>query len=277
MRIHSGARIRQALHLLAAIPLTVLTLQACAQESVEQAAAGEVAETAAVESAAPSADIPEEYAHLANALPGLTISGIKKSAVSGLLEVSSGADVFYMTEDGKYFMQAEIFELESQQNITEEARSGARAAYIADLSEDSVVTFKAENEQYKVLVFTDIDCPYCRKLHREMAAYNDLGITVEYLFFPRSGPNTDSWSKADAVWCADSRQQGMDDAKNGAAMQVPEGCADTPTAEHYQLGRSLGVTGTPAIFTESGTLIVGYRPAAELKVLLDKETAGEEG
>jgi thiol:disulfide interchange protein DsbC len=255
---------------LIAIPLAVVALQACAQEESVETPTAEVA--TADEVVAPvNENIPEEYAHLANALPGITISGIKPSPVEGLLEVSVGTDIFYVSSDGKYFLQAEMLELATRDNLTESARASARATYIDNLPEDFMVSFKAENEQYKVLVFTDIDCPYCRKLHREIADYNAAGITVEYLFFPRSGPGTDSWAKADAVWCAESRQDGMTAAKNGEVIESAEACTDTPTADHYQLGRDLGVTGTPAIFTESGELIVGYRNAADLKAILDND------
>jgi thiol:disulfide interchange protein DsbC len=251
------------------VPLVVFTLQACAQEGAEEPAGQAVNDVdvpAAVD--APSANIPEEYAHLANALPGIEITSITESPIDGLLEVSVGTDVYYITPDGKYFLQAEVMDMVTQENITETARSSARAEIIKNFPEDNAVTFKAENEQYRVLVFTDIDCPYCRKLHREIAEYNAQGITVEYLFFPRSGPGTDSWAKADAVWCSESRQDAMTAAKNGVVLEVAEACEATPTEEHYQLGRELGVTGTPAIFTESGTLIVGYRSAADLRLLL---------
>jgi thiol:disulfide interchange protein DsbC len=218
-----------------------------------------------------AAELSEEYAFIQEVLPGVEVTSVAATPVAGLLEVSVGADVYYISQDGKYFMQGEMMDLDTRVNLTEQSRTRARGEYLAGFSDETAITFAAEDEQYKVLVFTDIDCPYCRKLHREMADYNERGITVQYLFFPRSGPGTDSWAKADAVWCSSSRQQAMTDAKSGTVVEAEEDCGETAVAAHYKLGKDLGIAGTPAIFTESGQLIVGYRSAEDLEKLLIEE------
>jgi thiol:disulfide interchange protein DsbC len=103
-----------------------------------------------------------------------------------------------------------------------------------------------------------------------MSDYNDLGISIRYLFFPRSGPDTDSWAKAESVWCAASRQQALTQAKNGASLPVAD-CGTTPIASHYKLVNELGLTGTPALFTEGGQLLIGYRDPAQLLTMLEDE------
>ncbi len=216
-----------------------------------------------------AAELPEKYAFVQEVLPGVEVTSVTPAAISGLLEVAVGADIYYISQDGRYFMQGEMMDLDTRTNLTEQSRNVARVKYLADFSADTAVTFAAEDEKYKVLVFTDIDCPYCRKLHREIADYNEHGITVEYLFFPRSGPGTDSWAKAEAVWCSDSRQEAMTNAKSGQLVEA-EDCGNTAVADHYKLGKDLGIAGTPAIFTESGELIVGYRSADELQLLLEE-------
>jgi thiol:disulfide interchange protein DsbC len=251
----------------------MFALQACAQEAADGAAAEaqEAPPAAAAEAESAPSNLPEEYAHLANVVPGVTITEVSPTPIEGLVQATVGSEVFYLSADGKYFVQAEIVDLATRVNLTEQARSAARVAFFAEFSEDTAVTFAAENEEYKVVVFTDIDCPYCRQLHRQIPEYNKLGITIEYAFFPRSGPETPSWEKADAVWCSDSRQDAMTAAKSGEVLQLPEGCEDTPVASHYETGRTIGVSGTPAIFTESGMLLVGYRSPEDLKKFLDEE------
>jgi len=213
-------------------------------------------------------ELPEEYAFVEDILPGAEVTSVVPAPIEGLLEIAVGADIFYVSRDGKYFFQGEIMDLDTRENITETARKKARAKYLAGFSADTAITFAADNERYKVLVFTDIDCPYCRKLHREIADYNERGITVQYLFFPRSGPDTDSWAKAEAVWCASSQQEALTRAKSGEVLESLD-CGDTPVAKHYQLGKDLGIAGTPAIFTEAGELIVGYKSAEALEKLLE--------
>ena len=261
------ARIR---HLLA-LPLAIIALQACAQDAadVDNAAASATEAEAAVKS-----NLPEEYAFVQNALPGVEVSKVSPAPIAGLLEVYVGADVFYVTKDGKYFVQGEVFDVATRVNVTDSARRTVRSQYLQKFADGSAVSFPAENEKYKVMVFTDIDCPYCRKLHREMASYHENGITVEYLFFPRSGPGTESWAKAEAVWCAQSSPDAMTRAKNGEVLEGAD-CTETPVAEHYKLGKDLGIGGTPAIVTEAGDVITGYRSAPELLKAL--EALNEEG
>lgn len=275
----SKLSLSKRLRTLLALPLVIFALQACAQESnqeVSQESAEEAAAEAGPAAAAESAPstLPEEYAHLANVIPGVTLTDVAPSQIDGLLQATVGSEVFYISADGKYFVQAEIVDLATRENLTEQARATARVAYFKEFSSENTVTFKADNEQYRVVVFTDIDCPYCRQLHREVPEYNKRGITIEYAFFPRSGPETPSWDKADAVWCADSRQDAMTAAKSGEVLEVPEGCTETPVFSHYETGRTVGVSGTPAMFLESGMLLVGYRSPDDLKKFLDEEAAG---
>jgi thiol:disulfide interchange protein DsbC len=220
-----------------------------------------------------AAELPEKYQYIQDAFPEVTITAVEPSPVKGLLQMYVGAELYYVSEDGKYFITGDIYGLESKKNVTEAARASARAAYLQGLGDDDGVMFAADNQKYVVTVFTDIDCPYCRKLHREIADYNDRGISVRYLFFPRRGPGSPGWDKADAVWCSESRQQAMTDAKNGIEFDAPD-CGVTPVAKDYALGKQMGITGTPAIFTSEGQLIVGYRSAEELLELLQNPDAG---
>jgi thiol:disulfide interchange protein DsbC len=130
--------------------------------------------------------------------------------------------------------------------------------------ESQMLIFGPKNPQYTITVFTDIDCPYCRKLHSEMAELNRLGVRVRYMFFPRTGPNTESWKKAEVVWCSADRNEALTRAKAGAVLDMKKTCDATPVAREYALGQSIGVRGTPAILTESGDYISGYMPPREL-------------
>src|SRR5690606_17166613 len=113
-----------------------------------------------------------------------------------------------------------------------------------------------------------IDCGYCRQFHREIDQVTAMGVEVRYLFFPRTGPNTESWTKADHVWCAPNHNAALTRAKLGG--EVPDAsCASTPVQEHYALGQRIGVRGTPAVFNEAGDLIGGYLPPAALARVLE--------
>jgi thiol:disulfide interchange protein DsbC len=215
--------------------------------------------------------LPEQYQFVQDAFPDVDITSVQPSPIAGLLQMAVGSDIYYVSEDGGYFIMGDIFALQSKDNLTESARNLARASYLDKVGGNDGVIFAASEEKYIVTVFTDVDCGYCRKLHREISAYNDRGITIRYLFFPRTGPGTASWAKADAVWCAESRNEALTAAKSGVAVEA-EDCDSTPVAEHYQLGKDLGIVGTPAIFRPDGQLISGYHSPDDLLALLQETT-----
>jgi thiol:disulfide interchange protein DsbC len=218
----------------------------------------------------------KKYAYVQSMFPGYEVTRIEETPVDGLLEVTLGSQIVYMSEDGKYFLTGELYEFESKANLTQASLVAARAVYLERFKTDGAVTFAAEDEKYRVLVFTDIDCPYCRKLLRVLAYNNDRGITIQYLAFPRKGPGTESWSKAEQVWCSATPQEALSQAKGGRDISAGGECADgkDPVARQYKLGKDLGIAGTPAIFTESGEMIVGYRAADELEELLEADEGG---
>ncbi|HSM26899.1 MAG TPA: DsbC family protein, partial [Thioalkalivibrio sp.] len=120
---------------------------------------------------------------------------------------------------------------------------------------------------HTINVFTDPNCPYCRRQHEEMLAYLDAGVKVRYFMFPVLG--RDSPSVMNNVWCSDSRTDAMDKAKAGLPVAAAD-CA-TPLDAHMSLGRELGINGTPATVTANGQQISGYRPVAEMLQLLAAE------
>ena len=197
---------------------------------------------------------------------GMQISSIGDAPVAGLLQVMTEKGLFYTSQDGKYLLQARIYNIEDgMRNITEEALGSVRLGGLKEFK-DAVIEYKAEKEKYVVNIFTDISCGYCRKLHNEMDQYNDLGITVRYLAFPRGGVNSSSYTDMVSVWCANDKQKAMDNAKAGGTV-ASENC-DTKVAEQYAFGQRIGVNGTPNIIMPDGSVIPGYQPPKQLEEAL---------
>jgi len=204
-------------------------------------------------------------ADIAAKLNGVTAEDLKDSVIDGFYEVNVGARVAYISLDGRYLVEGEVYDLVDSQNVTEQSRAAARVDLLADVDPARMIVFAPKNgpTEHTITIFTDIDCGYCRQFHREIAKVNELGIEVHYLFYPRTGPNTESWSKAEKVWCSGDRNTALTDAKLGG--RVPDmTCTDTPVAEHYSLGQKVGVAGTPSIYSASGVHIGGYLPPQQL-------------
>jgi thiol:disulfide interchange protein DsbC len=195
---------------------------------------------------------------------GSKLEELRPSPIPGIYEFSQGADVSYLTADGKYFLDGNVYDMSTRENLTEALRTHARAALINAVPESQMLIFSPKNPQYTITVFTDVDCQYCRKLHSEMAELTKLGVRVRYMFFPRTGPNTESWRKAEAVWCSADRNQALTLAKAGKPVDTSKSCGATPVAREYELGESIGVRGTPAIVTENGGYINGYMDPHDL-------------
>jgi thiol:disulfide interchange protein DsbC len=202
-------------------------------------------------------------------LPNIDISKdqIEPSPIAGLWTVTLGPEVVYVDGKGVHLIQGELIHLPSRSNLTENVRAGARKAALG--KEPDGVVFSGSEVRHNVTVFTDIDCGYCRQLHRDMQSLNNRGIAVRYLFYPRGGEGAPAWKKSDKVWCARDRREAMDVAKAGREPESPV-CEETPTERHYRLGQQMGVTGTPTIVTESGHLIRGYLPAERLVSEIEK-------
>ncbi|PCH85148.1 MAG: disulfide bond formation protein DsbC [Piscirickettsiaceae bacterium] len=200
--------------------------------------------------------------NLAKAIPGVTEQDITTTPISGLYQVTVGARIIYASEDGRYIVQGEMVDLSTRENLTENASKAVRKAALGRLNNNEMIIFPAKSEKHQITVFSDIDCGYCRKLHAQLSTYTDAGITVKYLFFPRSGVNTESYHKAVSVWCADDRNQALTDAKLNNRI-VNKTC-NNPVTKHMEIARSFGVTGTPSIILDNGTMIPGYVPAHDL-------------
>lgn len=202
---------------------------------------------------------------------GTIIESIERSEFPGIYKVYYGdIQPLYVSESGNYFMFGQMFKIDSQnankpviKNITDKDISIRRQSLMQEIKTSELISFESKREQYDLTVFTDVDCGYCRKLHKEIKQYNDLGITIRYAAFPRSGLGTDAFTKMVGAWCSADSKKAITNLKDGKNPNL-NFCDSQPVAKHYAIGKKLGVTGTPAIITETGDLLPGYYSAEDL-------------
>jgi thiol:disulfide interchange protein DsbC len=203
-------------------------------------------------------------AAIAKKLEGLKVEDVRISPVTGVYEITRGSDISYVSSDGRYAIVGDMIDLDADANLSENRRRVIRQHLIETVPESEMLVFSPKDPKYTITVFTDIDCGYCRKLHSQIAEYNRLGIRVRYLFFPRSGPDTESWHKAEQVWCSSNRNDALTKAKKGEAIDAKDCGANNIVARDYELGHKLSVDGTPAIFLSTGEMLPGYAPPGQL-------------
>ncbi|MBS0379831.1 MAG: DsbC family protein [Proteobacteria bacterium] len=198
-------------------------------------------------------------AELAKHLPGAKADDLRVSPIKGMYEYTKGTDIAYVTADGKYAINGDLYDVAKDQNLSDARRRELRNNMLAAYPESQMLVFGPKDPKYTVTVFTDVDCAFCRKLHSQIAEYNRLGIRVRYLLYPRTGPNSEAWTKAEQVWCSSDRNDALTRAKLGQELKVKP-CADNPVARSYQLGQDFALQGTPAIVLANGDLLPGYVP-----------------
>ena len=149
------------------------------------------------------------------------------------------------------------------ENITNLDVAERRLSLMKDIKKEGLISFEAEDQVFDITVFTDVDCGYCRKLHKQIREYNDLGISIRYAAFPRSGLGTETFTKMAGAWCSEDTKTVLTSLKDGKEPRL-EFCESHPVAKHYAIGKKLGITGTPAIITNDGELLPGYYSPQDL-------------
>lgn len=206
---------------------------------------------------------------LAMLFPGTKPDSIGESSIPGFYEVVYGAQVAYVSGDGRFVFRGDILDMKKGENISENSRRNARLNVLAALDEKDMIVFSPKEAKHTVSVFTDIDCGYCRKLHGQMEKYNKLGIKIRYMSYPRAGIGSPSHKKAVSVWCSKDRKKAMTEAKAGKTVSS-EVCKD-PVKQHIAAAEKLGLRGTPLLVLEDGGMYPGFVPPDKLIKVLNKK------
>lgn len=217
---------------------------------------------AVVQPARAEDDISAVRTKLQKRFSDLTITDIRKAPVPGLYEVITGTQSALVSADGRYLIQGELIDLDTRRNLTAETRAGLILNAIKSVRESEMIVMGPENPKRVLTVFTDVDCPYCARLHQEVPKLNQAGVKVRYLLYPRAGKGTETYNRSVAVWCAKDRVEAIGIAKSGGKLDL-KSCSN-PVDRHLKLGAEIGVEGTPTIVMDDGRVIPGYVPASRL-------------
>ena len=256
--------------------LCAFSLGACAQAPAPAATAAKPgAQSTPADAGKPAyaAGTPEARARdaLRSVNPQIEVEHIGAAPLPGFREAIVSGQVVYVSDDGKYLIQGKVFDIAAKKDLGEASMAKLRAGLLETIPMSDRIVFAPPAAKHTVVVFTDIECGYCRKLHNEIAEYNKRGIAVQYLAFPRAGLGSEDYRKMVAVWCADDRRQALTDAKND--KPVPMKNCTNPVTMHYNLGQRMGLEGTPMILATDGTQIAGYLPPDQLLAALEKHAA----
>lgn len=199
------------------------------------------------------------------------VQSVKQTPIPGLVEVIADGSVIYVSQDGKYIVSGTMLDVEGRKNLTEIAGASVRKDILAEIPQNTKIVYATPGKpKHVVTVFTDVSCHYCQELHKQMKAYQDVGIQIEYVAFPRGGTQSPVYGQMISVWCAKDKKQALDEAYLG--KPVPSVACESPVAEQYALGDKIGIEGTPAIYSQGGMQVGGFLPPAQLLAALDALT-----
>jgi thiol:disulfide interchange protein DsbC len=234
--------------------------------------AGLVMATSAV-AATPDEIVGKAMAALA---PNVKIDAVQDSGIPGFYEAIVGGQFVYVSKDGRYVFDGNAYDVKNHRDLTADAQARVRKSALDKVGPDKRIVFSPDKPKYTVTVFTDVDCPFCRRFHQQIAKYNADGIAVEYLLFPLAiHPGADK--KAEAVWCSNDHADAFTRAMAG--QDPGKATCPTPVPELVQLGHAIGISGTPTVLAADGTQIspqIAMSPdqlAAELDRLAKADAA----
>ncbi len=209
-----------------------------------------------------SNEIERVRAELVKMIPPAATADIIATDAKDVYRMEFQGNFAYVYAAGDHVLIGELLNTKDKVNVGQVAQNEKVAKVIKDVPTSKMIVFGPKDAKRHITVFTDIDCGYCRKLHNEVSELNDAGVQVRYLAFPRAGVGSNSFNKYVSVWCNSDQQTALTDAKNG--LDPAAATCDNPISETYSLGQQVGVSGTPTIIFDDGTLTPGYLPAAEL-------------
>ena len=197
--------------------------------------------------------------------PTLKFDKIRKTEVENIYEIHYGGAIIYITYDGKYIFEGgnlQRVEKEGKSfvftNLTEISASMGRKNLLDQIKDESLFVY-GNSEKKFISVVTDIDCPYCRKFHKDIPIYIESGVKVKYLVLTRK---KSSKEKVISAWCSNNRNSAFTSLNN--KEKIPKSNCNNPIQAQQDIISSLGVSSTPTIYLPDGTLILGYKDPKDI-------------
>ncbi len=201
--------------------------------------------------------------------PATKVSEINKSALPGIFEVvmdgNQGPMVAYTDDKGRYVMVGDLLDIKSERNLTRERMDKLTEVKFDSLPLSQAIKIVKGDGKRRLAVFSDLDCPYCKKLEAELVKVDNVTIYTFLYPLPMHG---DAPRKSKLIWCSKDRAAAWNDYMHKGKLPTGKGDCDNPIDENLALGAKLRIDGTPAMIFASGKRVPGYMPAARLDDML---------
>jgi len=195
------------------------------------------------------------------------VDEVRPTPIDGLFEVRSGRNIYYSDAKGDYFvLGASIIDTAAKKNLTKARKEEINRIDWSLLPLDKAIRSGDKHAKLKLAIFTDPDCPYCRKLEEELKILK--GVEVYTFLYPLVQLHPNARAKSEAIWCSKDQHKMLQ--KVMLEKFIPEAAnCNTPLDEITALAQKLNINGTPAMIAGDGRMVAGGKSAADIKSWLE--------
>lgn len=210
----------------------------------------------------------EAVAKIKSALKDLPVEWVKPfDPIPGLYEVKAGRNLYYVDATGRYLISGHVFETATHRDLTARRLEEINRIDWSILPLDAAIV-SGDPNGLKLAVFTDPDCPYCRKLEQELKGIQ--GLRIYTFLYPIPALHPDATRKARAIWCAEDRHRALQEVMLNGKDPGQASC-DAPLDQIAAVARKIGVMGTPTLVSGDGRVHSGWMTRRQLLQWLDKD------
>lgn len=199
------------------------------------------------------------------AYPKFKVESITKTPYGGLYEVFMGGQIVYTDEKLSFLIaEGQLVDPITKKNITGERMEELTKIDFNTLPLDQAIKVVKGNGSRKLVVFSDVDCPYCKQLERKELA-NITDVTIYTFLYPIETLHPDAAAKSKSIWCAKNRVKAWNDWIFNNQLPSTTGTCDVPLERVGELAKKLGVTSTPTLIFADGKRMLGAQPYAAIE------------
>lgn len=201
--------------------------------------------------------------------PATQIDDVRPAPIAGIYEVVMGKNIGYTNSEGRYFLFGHVFDMRTRQDLTQLRLDELNTVKFSELPlHDAIKEVHGKGER-TLVVFSDPDCPYCKKLEQDLPRLDN--VTIYTFPFPIAGLHPDAPGISKAIWCSPNRQAAWHDYMVGNKRSALKTDCTNPIDRNIQLGQELGITGTPTLIAADGRVMPGAAPAEQIESWLSQK------
>ncbi|MBK4737876.1 DsbC family protein [Noviherbaspirillum pedocola] len=203
---------------------------------------------------------------LKQSYPSTTFGNIEKSQLPGVFEVTMGKNIAYTDKDGRYFLFGSVYDMQTRQDLTAPKREALNKIDVSKLPLADAIVTKRGNGARTIYLFSDPDCPFCKRLEPELAKVDN--VTIYTFLFPIDSLHPDARNKAESIWCSKDRSASWSSAMITGQLPESKKCAN-PVERNVALAEKLNIRGTPYLMSADGRSLPGAAPAEKINAWLE--------